>query len=119
MPSSHQETPVHQKIALHCWLLLLWFHMATWLWPIAPALQDIISQDQHHPYLSSSGTMPARPSTYLDTGAQWEFQMLRMEDGEGGQQPAKLQGSRCTDTRQDPNITESLPGQWLRSVSLG
>lgn len=31
------------------WLLVTppWFHMATWLWPIAPALQAIKSQEQH------------------------------------------------------------------------
>lgn len=69
--------------------------------------------------MSSSGTTPARPTTYPGMGAQWEFQMLRVEGGKGGQQPAKLQETQCTGTRQDPNIAESLPGRWLRSVSLG
>jgi len=63
--------------------------------------------------------MPARPSAYTRTGAQREFQMLHVEQGKGGQQPAKLQETRRTDTRQDPNIAESLPGRWLRPVSLG
>ncbi|KAK4821334.1 hypothetical protein QYF61_018239 [Mycteria americana] len=66
-----------------------------------------------------SGTMPARPSTYPDMGAQWEFQMLHVEDGKRGQQLAKMQEAQHMDTRQDPNIAESLLGRWLRSVSLG
>ena len=80
--------------------------MATWLWPIAPALHtghEISRPTPGHVCLPQEQRQQG-PSAYPDMGAQQEFHTLWVKDGKGEQQPAKLQETQCMDTRQDPTL---------------
>lgn len=54
-----------EEISFDFWLPLLWFHMATWLWPIAPALQATKSQDQHQAESIFLRNNPSKASVHI------------------------------------------------------
>lgn len=108
-------------MSLDFWLLLLWFHMSTWLWPIAPTLQAMKSQNQHRAMAAflRNNTSKARAHTQIWVPTRnFICYRWKMEKGNNSLQNCQKL-SVWADTRQDPDAAESLPGRWLRSASLG